>query len=158
MNIRIQIIIGIIVVMALCVIVNMIRKKRLELRYALAWLIVGVGIFVLDCFPQLITWMARTLGIASPINMLFFLGFCFSLMIIFVLTVAVSRASIRIKELAQALALYEKRMDEKNDSRKRLERNIHERLFGVYIILDHFYGNALYVWKSCEQGREECVR
>ena len=115
MNIRIQIIIGIIVVMALCVIVNMIRKKRLELRYALAWLIVGVGIFVLDCFPQLITWMARTLGIASPINMLFFLGFCFSLMIIFVLTVAVSRASIRIKELAQALALYEKRMDEKND-------------------------------------------
>ena len=108
MNIRIQIIIGIIVFMALCVIVNMIRKKRLELRYALAWLIVGVGIFVLDCFPQLITWMACVLGIASPVNMLFFLGFCFSLIIIFILTVAVSRASIRIKELAQELALYEK--------------------------------------------------
>ncbi|RGY78903.1 DUF2304 domain-containing protein [Dorea sp. AM58-8] len=108
MNIRIQIIIGIAVILALCVIINMIRNKRLELRYALAWLIVGGGIFILDCFPQLITWMARKLGIASPINMLFFLGFCFSLMIIFVLTVAVSRASIRIKELAQELALYEK--------------------------------------------------
>ena len=108
MNIRIEIIIGIAVILALCVIINMIRNKRLELRYALAWLIVGGGIFILDCFPQLITWMARKLGIASPINMLFFLGFCFSLMIIFVLTVAVSRASIRIKELAQELALYEK--------------------------------------------------
>ena len=108
MNIRIQIIIGIAVILALCVIINMIRNKRLELRYALAWLIVGGGIFILDCFPQLITWMARKLGIASPINMLFFLGCCFSLMIIFVLTVAVSRASIRIKELAQELALYEK--------------------------------------------------
>ena len=108
MNIRIQIIIGIAVILALCVIINMIRNKRLELSYALAWLIVGGGIFILDCFPQLITWMARKLGIASPINMLFFLGFCFSLMIIFVLTVAVSRASIRIKELAQELALYEK--------------------------------------------------
>lgn len=107
MNIRIQIIVGVIVVAAMCVIVNMIRKKRLELRYALAWLIVGVGIFVLDCFPQLITWLAGVLGIASPINMLFFLGFCFSLMIIFVLTVAVSRASIRIKQLAQELALHE---------------------------------------------------
>ena len=106
MNIRIQIIIGIAVILALGVIINMIRNKRLELRYALAWLIVGGGIFILDCFPQLITWMARKLGIASPINMLFFLGF--SLMIIFVLTVAVSRASIRIKELAQELALYEK--------------------------------------------------
>ena len=108
MNIRIQIIIGIAVILALCVIINMIRNKRLELRYALAWLIVGGGIFILDCFPQLITWMARKLGIASTINMLFFMGFCFSLMIIFVLTVAVSRASIRIKELAQELALYEK--------------------------------------------------
>ena len=108
MNIRIQIIIGIAVILALGVIINMIRNKRLELRYALAWLIVGGGIFILDCFPQLITWMARKLGIASPINMLFFLGFCFSLMIIFVLTVAVSRASIRIKELAQELALDEK--------------------------------------------------
>lgn len=108
MNIRIQIIIGIIVVIALIIIINMIRNKRLELRYALAWLFVGVAILVLDCFPKLIDWFAEKLGIASPINMLFFLGFCFSLVIIFTLTVAVSRMSIRIKQLAQEIALYEK--------------------------------------------------
>ena len=85
MNIRIQVIVGVIVILALIVIVNMIRKKRLELRYALAWLFVGV----------------------------FFLGFCFSLIIIFVLTVAVSRMSVRIKTLAQEIALYEKEC--KND-------------------------------------------
>lgn len=113
MSVRLQIIIAVIIVMALCVIVNMIRKKRLELRYALAWLVVGVGVLVLDCFPQLISWIAKTLGIASPVNMLFFLGFCFSLMIIFVLTIAVSRSSIRIKELTQELALLEKRISEK---------------------------------------------
>ena len=114
MNIRIQVIIGIVVILALCVIINMIRNKKLELRYALAWLLVGVGIFILDCFPQLITWLANKLGIASPINMLFFLGFCFSLMIIFILTIAVSRSSIRIKELAQELALYEKEKNRNN--------------------------------------------
>ena len=108
MNIRIQIIIGVIVIFALCIIVNMIREKKLELRYALAWLGVGIAILVLDCFPQVITWLAIKVGIASPINMLFFLGFCFSLVIIFILTVAVSRSSIRIKHLAQELALYEK--------------------------------------------------
>ena len=108
MNIRIQIIIGVIVIFALCIIVNMIREKKLELRYALAWLGVGIEILVLDCFPQVITWLAIKVGIASPINMLFFLGFCFSLVIIFILTVAVSRSSIRIKQLAQELALYEK--------------------------------------------------
>ena len=108
MNIRIQIMIGVIVMFALCIIVNMIREKKLELRYALAWLGVGIAILVLDCFPQVITWLAIKVGIASPINMLFFLGFCFSLVIIFILTVAVSRSSIRIKQLAQELALYEK--------------------------------------------------
>lgn len=108
MNIRIQIIIGVIVIFALCIIMNMIREKKLELRYALAWLGVGIAILVLDCFPQVITWLAIKVGIASPINMLFFLGFCFSLVIIFILTVAVSRSSIRIKQLAQELALYEK--------------------------------------------------
>lgn len=108
MNIRIQIIIAVLIIAALGIIINMIRKKSLELRYALVWLIVGVGILILNIFPQLIEWIASAMGIASPINMLFFVGFCFSLGIIFVLTVAVSRMSIRIKELAQELALYKK--------------------------------------------------
>lgn len=107
MNIRIQIIVGVIVIIAFIIIVDMIRKKRLELRYALAWLMVGIAVFVLDCFPQLTTWLSVKLGIASPINMLFFMGFCFSLMIIFGLTIAVSRMSIRIKQLAQEIALFE---------------------------------------------------
>ena len=115
MNIRIQIIIAIAIVLALCVIVNMIRKKALELRYALAWLLVGVGTLVLDLFPGLMTGLAKFMGIAVPSNMLFFLGFCFALIIIFVLTVAVSRMSIRIKNLTQEMALYEKREKEKQE-------------------------------------------
>ena len=115
MNIRIQIIVGIIVLLALGVIINMIRQKKLELRYALSWLGVGVAILILDCFPQLITWLSRKVGIASPVNMLFFFGFCFSLMIIFVLTVAISRMSIRIKELTQELVLFEKRIREEKE-------------------------------------------
>lgn len=113
MNIKLQIIIGIIVLVALIVIVNMIRNKKLELRYALAWLGVGCGVLILDCFPQLLTWLAKRTGVANPVNMLFFLGFCFSLIIIFILTVAISRMSIRMKQLAQELALYEKEHEEK---------------------------------------------
>lgn len=112
MNIRIQIIIAVGVLIALSVIVNMIRRKNLELRYALAWLLVGISVLVLDCFPQLIAWLSEQLGIASPINMLFFLGFCFSLIIIFVLTTAISRMSNRIKQLAQEFALYKKENQE----------------------------------------------
>lgn len=111
MNTRIQIIIAIIIVVALAVIINMIRKKALELRYALAWLGVGTGVLILDIFPGIMEWAASFMGIVLPVNMLFFMGFCFSLIIIFVLTVAVSRMSIRIKNLAQELALYQKEQE-----------------------------------------------
>lgn len=114
MNIRLQIIIAVIILVALGFIINMIRKKSLELRYALAWLIVGVGVLILDIFPELMTKLAGMLGIYSPVNMLFFLGFCFSLIIIFILTVAVSRMSIRIKDLTQELALHERGNKEVN--------------------------------------------
>ena len=94
MNIRIQIIIAILVVLFLFVIVSMIRNKSLELRYSLAWIIVGCGILVLDLFPGLMETLANMMGIVSPVNMLFFLGFCFSLIIILTLTIAISRMSV----------------------------------------------------------------
>lgn len=113
MNIKIQIIVVLGVLVSLAIIVNMIRKKNLELRYALAWLVVGVSVLILDCFPSLIAWISKQIGIASPANMLFFFGFCFSLIIIFALTVAMSRMSIRMKQLAQEVALYKREDEEK---------------------------------------------
>ena len=121
MNIRIQVIVAIGLVLALCVIINMIRKKALELRYALAWLLVGFGTLILDLFPGVMMELAKFMGIEVPSNMLFFLGFCFALIIIFVLTIAVSRMSIRIKNLTQEMALYKKYMQEKENNNKNNE-------------------------------------
>ena len=112
MSLKIQIIIAVIILTALIIIINMVKKKALELRYALAWLVVGTGILILDIFPKLIEKISALMGIYSPINMLFFLGFCFSLGIMFVLTISVSRMSIRIKELAQELALQREKDEE----------------------------------------------
>lgn len=121
MNVRIQIIVAVGLVLALCVIINMIRKKALELRYALAWLLVGFGTLILDLFPDVMMGLAKFMGIEVPSNMLFFLGFCFALIIIFVLTIAVSRMSIRIKNLTQEMALYKKYMQEKENNNKNNE-------------------------------------
>ena len=118
MNIRIQVIIAIAIVLALCVIVNMIRKKELELRYALAWLFVGIGTLILDLFPGVMAKLSEFMGISVPSNMLFFMGFCFALVILFTLTIAVSRMSIRIKNLTQEVALHEKREKENNNEKR----------------------------------------
>ena len=89
MNIKAQIIISIIIIWGIVYIINMVRKKALELRYSLTWLGVGICILILTLFPQIMNKISAIMGIASPMNMLFFLGFCFSLTIIFSLTISV---------------------------------------------------------------------
>lgn len=119
MTLKLQIIIGICLLVGLVAIVNMIRKRKLELKYALSWIIAIVFVLVLDCFPILLTRLSYFLGIWAPVNMIFFLGFCFSLLIIFVLTVTLSRMSERVRKLAQTVALNEEKiellMKERND-------------------------------------------
>lgn len=111
MTVKLQLIIGFFLVLALIAITNMIRQRKLELKYALSWLIAIAFVLVLDCFPILLVKLSAFLGIWAPVNMIFFLGFCFSLMIIFILTVTLSRMSERVRKLAQAVALNEEKIE-----------------------------------------------
>ncbi len=112
MTLRLQIIIGIIIAFGIIIILSYIRKNRLELKYALSWLAIGIFVLVLDCVPGVIEFLAELFGIVSPINMIFFLGFCFSLVIMFTLTVALSITASTAKRLTQKVALLEKRVIE----------------------------------------------
>lgn len=111
MTFKIQITIAIALLVALIIIINMIRKKSLELKYALSWIFLVGALIILVFLPHLLEDMAHLLGIASPVNMIFFLGFCFALVIIFTLTVALSRLSERVRKLSQIIALNEKDME-----------------------------------------------
>ena len=116
MSFKLQIIIALIILAGLIVLVNLIRKNKLELKYALSWIFLGAGILIFDLFPGLTSFLASLLGIEVPINMLFFLGFCFSLLIIFSLTVAVSHLSRRVTKLTQELALLSKKLEDSQNT------------------------------------------
>ena len=111
MNIRTQIMVAVFAAAALFLLIYMIRGNRLKLKYALSWFILA-GILIFGCFPSLTSLLADFLGIETPVNVLFFAGFCFSLIIIFSLTVAVSRLSVSLKRLAQETALLKKELEE----------------------------------------------
>ena len=53
-------------------------------------------------------FLAHVLGIESVMNMVFFIGFCFALVIIFGLTQSISKLSQQVKILTQKVALLEK--------------------------------------------------
>lgn len=112
MSIRSQIIIMIAVAAALIVLACMVKRRTISLRYALPWTLLAIGVTVLTCFPVLTERLTNLLGVSLPVNMIFFMGFCFSLVIIFSLSLAVSRLSKRLKDLAQHQALLERTIQE----------------------------------------------
>ena len=115
MSLRLQILIIAIVVLGLLYIMNLIRKNKLDLKYSLSWLIVGVFVFVLALMPKTIDTISGFLGIADPMNMVFFLGFIFILIIVLALTVALSIASNSVKRLNQKIGMLDKRIRELED-------------------------------------------
>jgi hypothetical protein len=67
-------------------------------------------ILIVAIFPNLLNWLASLCGVELPINIVFFLGFCFVLLIVYGLTSTVSKLSKENKELAQKIALIDKEM------------------------------------------------
>ena len=104
-------------------IVNLMRKKAMDYKFALGWLVVVAIISVLAVFPVLLARCSTLLGIASPVNMLFFLGFCLGVLLIFSLSITISRLTDKVKKLSQEIAIIRKDMyDRCNELEKQADK------------------------------------
>lgn len=110
---RIKVFIFVVLVVALIGVLRFIQKKELQLKYALIWILVDLLMIIAVLVPGFLMAISNLLGVYSITNMLFFLGIMFVLAIVFSLTVALSRASDRIRKLSQQIALNE--YDRKKD-------------------------------------------
>lgn len=110
MTLKFRLIMAAILLIGFVIIINMVRKKSLDLRYALIWLALIAMILVIVIVPGLLGVITHFLGIYDAMNMVFFMGFVFFIVVTFFLTAALSRNSNRIKALTQQVALLEKRV------------------------------------------------
>ncbi len=118
MTTALRIFIAVLDILGLLYILQLVRKNRLDLKYALSWLVVSIFVLIMVLFPNLMEKLAEFLGIASPVNMIFFLGFIFSLAIILILTVALSINAGSVKRLNQKIAMLDKRVRELEEMKK----------------------------------------
>lgn len=105
MTVKTQVLLLILLLAVLAVIIHMVKKRQLELKYVLVWLGSDIVLIIFTCFPGLMDSLANLLGIYSPMNMIFFLGFLLALVIIFSLTVALSRVTEKVRRISQILAM-----------------------------------------------------
>lgn len=92
------------------IIIALLKRKALSLKYTLLWLFTGVILVFLVIFPQGLNWIVRIVDIKSPVNGLFAIMIFFIMLILMSLTSIVSRQTERIKRLVQTNALLEKRI------------------------------------------------
>jgi len=111
MNLVSRIISIIISVSLLFFIFHLVRTKKLKEKYALGWILVGIGIFILAVARNLLSWIAYILGIKVPINAVFFLGIIFIVLINIHFSLVISNLAEQNKRIAQKLALLEAELE-----------------------------------------------
>jgi hypothetical protein len=89
---------------ALGIVLELVRRRRLVERYALLWMVVGVVLVVLAVWTELLSWLTRLVGIHLPANFLFLTAFGVGFVLLLHFSVAISRLSEETKILAQEVA------------------------------------------------------
>lgn len=124
MSVKLQIILIICLICSVLYIVNLLRKKKMDFRHALEWLFVIVCVLIVTIFPKLLDWLSDLVGIASSMNMLFFWGFCFSVFIIFSLSVTIGQLTEKVKRLSQEIAIIRKDLYDKVEGVKKTDEEV----------------------------------
>lgn len=107
---KLQIAMLIAIALYFLIVFRLLKRKSLNLKYTLLWLLSGVIMLVLAVFPQILNWLAALVGIYDPTNALFaFMFFCV-IIILMSLTAIVSKLNEKSKRVIQTLALMEKRV------------------------------------------------
>ena len=112
MTLELQILVAILAIFAFVYITRLLRTKRIELKYVLLWYLVLIMLLILDLVPGALNGLTALLDFQLPVNMMFFAGFIFVLLILFSHTVILSELSKRNERLTQMVGLLDQRVTE----------------------------------------------
>jgi hypothetical protein len=107
------------VVLVLGVIVELIRRHRLQERYALLWIATGTVMLVLAIWRRGLDAFSDLIGVAYPPSALFMVAGLFVFVVLLHFSTVLSRLSEQNKTLAQRLALLEEKLRSKDEKRPR---------------------------------------
>ena len=117
-SMRLSVVAAIAAVALIVVVLELIRSRRLQERYALLWLLTGAVMLVLAVWRDLLGLVADAIGIHYPPSALFFVGAVFVLIVLLHYSTVISSLSEQTKVLAQKLALLEAELEELRSERE----------------------------------------
>lgn len=94
---------------------ELLRRRRLREKYAVLWISVAVVVIFFGAFPRLLYWLANLAGIATPLNLVFFLALLVLLVVSVQLSAEVSSLEREAQTLAEECALLRNRIERLED-------------------------------------------
>ena len=88
---------------------DLLRRGVLKEKYAVLWLFFAGAALFFAIFPSILVRISAFLGVAEPVNLLFFFTIVLLVLVSVQLSYELSRHEARIRRLAEEVALLEER-------------------------------------------------
>lgn len=96
----------------LAIIFVFLKKGLMTVKYSLLWLGLSIVLVIFAACPYVVFVLRDILDIEIPVNLVFLLMFCFVLVVLLSLSIAITQLADKCKRLTQENALLEKRVRE----------------------------------------------
>lgn len=110
-------------VLTMILMMQKIRKSRVQIEDAIYWVLFSAVLIVFSVFPKTAYVLSDLVGTDAPSNFIFLLVIFLLLLKVFSLTIRISQLETKLKELAQRMAIRER---EEEDREKKQERSLYE--------------------------------
>lgn len=104
------------------IILTLIRKNAIYIRYTFWWVAVCGGILVFSIFPSLSDIIVQSLGIAYPPAFIFFIAILMLFVKILSMDIDRSKQEVRIRRLVQRLAILETDLKQAKGEKANMEQ------------------------------------
>ena len=95
----------IVAILFLALILDLVRRRKLQERYTVVWFVAGMALLVLAVVPGVLGWLATQVGISDTNAALFSITLLVAGLLLLNLTVVVSKQAEQITRLSQELAI-----------------------------------------------------
>ena len=96
----------------LATIFALLKRGLMSVKYSLLWLGLSIVLVIFAACPYVVFVLRDILDIEMPVNLVFLLMFCFVLVVLLSLSIAITQLADKCKRLTQENALLEKRVRE----------------------------------------------
>jgi hypothetical protein len=112
MNLRQQVMALIIGAGLFLVILDLVRRRRLDEHSSCLWLLTGLGILVLAVWYDLLLSISALIGITLPTSTVFFFGVMFLMVVSLQQATKISKLADQVKNLTQKIAIMDSYIEE----------------------------------------------